>query len=127
MATILIVDDDQLQASLNHSILNKRFTDVRRVADPDEALSLIEQQPFAENLGAVIIGHFAAGFGGTAFVAELRGRMFGLQILVIGEKGETPRDYPWDGVHFERKPVSTHQLLSIVDTMVARHLGHHTV
>jgi CheY-like chemotaxis protein len=33
MATILLVDDDPLQASVRKSILERRFSDVRRVGD----------------------------------------------------------------------------------------------
>ena len=56
MATILLVDNDPLQAFLRKSILERRFDDVQRVGDAAEAFCLVEQPQFAENLGLVISG-----------------------------------------------------------------------
>ena len=53
MATILLVDDDPLQAFVRKSTLEKRFHDVERVADAAEALCLVEQPQFAGGLGLV--------------------------------------------------------------------------
>ncbi len=56
MATILLVDDDPLQAFVRKSILERRFADVQRVADAAEAFCLIEQPRFAEKLALVVSG-----------------------------------------------------------------------
>jgi len=61
MTSILLVDDDPLQASLILSVLEQRFGDVRRVTDAAEALCLIEQREFADNLRLVISGHHRPG------------------------------------------------------------------
>ena len=45
--TILLVDDDPLQAFVRKSILEKRFSDVLRVTGAAEALCLVEQPHFA--------------------------------------------------------------------------------
>jgi CheY-like chemotaxis protein len=86
--TILLVDDDPLQAFLRKSILDKRFPDVRRVADAVEALCLVEQPFFVKNLALVVSGHHLPGMGGPAFVAELHARMPSLPVLVLGNAGE---------------------------------------
>ncbi len=64
MTTILIVDDDPLQASLMMSLLGRQFGNVCRVTDAAEALCLIEQPEFAGKLGLVISGHHTPGIGG---------------------------------------------------------------
>ena len=70
MTSILLVDDDPLQASLILSVLEQRFGDVRRVTDAAEALCLIEQREFADNLRLVISGHHRPGVGGPTLVNE---------------------------------------------------------
>ena len=88
MATILLVENDPLQAFLRKSILERRFSDVQRVTDAAEALCLVEQPQFAGNLGLVISGLNMPGIGGPAFVAELRIRMPWLPILVLGSDSD---------------------------------------
>ena len=63
MTTILLVDDDPLQAFLRKSILERRFRDVERVGDAAEALCLVEQPEFAGQLGLVISGLNMPGIG----------------------------------------------------------------
>jgi CheY-like chemotaxis protein len=100
MSTILLVDDEPLQALDRKSALERRFSDVQRVADAAEALCLIEQPEFARRVGLVIASHHAAGFGGPEFVAELHFRLPALRILVIGGVGETLGDYRGIPVYF---------------------------
>jgi DNA-binding NtrC family response regulator len=118
MATILIVDDDPLQAFLRKAILEKRFTDVQRVADPAEALCLVEQPQFARDLGLVITGHHGAAFGGAPFVAEIRARLPGVRVLVIGEGEESSVDYDEEGVFFAPRPVASRDLLALAREML---------
>jgi DNA-binding NtrC family response regulator len=121
MGTILLVDDDALQACLRKSVLERRFKNVQnvqRVGDAAEALCLVEQPQFARDLGLVITGHHTAGIGGPAFVAELHERMPGLQVLVIGGAGEKLSDYPGDDVCFLPKPSSTDELLALAGQML---------
>jgi DNA-binding NtrC family response regulator len=118
MATILLVDDDPLQAFIRKSILERRFSDVWRVADAADALCLIEQPLFAENLGLVISGHHTQGIGGPAFVAELNTRMPYLAVLVLGNAAESARDYPSDHVCFLPWPVISEGILTMADRML---------
>ena len=119
MTSILLVDDDPLQASLILSVLEQRFGDVRRVADAAEALCLIEQPEFADNLHLVISGHHLPGMGGPAFVKELRSRAPNLPILALGATGETPGDYAEAHVCFLAKPVAAAKMLNLASWMLA--------
>ena len=87
MTTILLVDNDPLQASLRKSILERRFSEVERVADAAEALCLVEQPQFAGHLGLVVSGLNMPGIGGPAFVAELHDRLPNVPVLVLGSGG----------------------------------------
>ncbi len=119
MTTILLVENDPLQAFVRKSVLEKKFPDVRRVADAAEALCLVEQQPFAANLGLVVSCHHSAGISGPAFVAELHTRMPALPVLVLGDGEETPSNYAGDHVRFLRKPFTTDQILAAAGQLLA--------
>jgi len=119
MINILLVDDDPLQASLILSVLEERFGDIRRVFGAAEALCLIEQREFADNLRLVISGHHLPGMGGPAFVNELRSRSPNLPILVLGAIGETPEDYAEAHVCFLEKPFAAVRMLNLAGWMLA--------
>jgi CheY-like chemotaxis protein len=111
MTTILLVDDDPLQASVRKSILEKRFPDVRRVADAAEALCLVEEHPGTIDLGVVVSSHQMPGMGASEFVSELHNRRPSLPVLVLGEAGDDPSDYQGDRVYYLPKPVTSENML----------------
>jgi CheY-like chemotaxis protein len=123
MTTILLVEDDPLQAFVRMSVLEKRFPDVRRVADAAEALCLIEQHVFSDNLGLVIAGHHLPGLGGPEFVAELHARKPGLPVLVLGDSQETAKDYAGDSVCFLAKPAGANEIVSAASQLLMQN-GH---
>ncbi len=123
MPTILLVDDDPLQAYICKSVLERRFADVRRVADAAEALCLVEQPQFAGNLGLVISGHHMPGIGGPAFVEELHSRLPSLPVLVLGDAHESPADYAGEQIRFLSRPVATEEILSAAGQLL-RQNGH---
>ncbi|HEV2485923.1 MAG TPA: response regulator [Terracidiphilus sp.] len=118
--TILLVDDDPLQALVRKSILEKRFSNVLRVAGAAEALCLVEQPHFADNLGLVVSGHHLAGIGGPAFVAELHARMPSLPVLVLGDSDEVNGDYSVEGVRFLPRPIAAEEMLTVAGQMLAQ-------
>jgi CheY-like chemotaxis protein len=120
MAKILLVEDDPLQGYLRKSILERRFAEVERVADATEALCLVEQPQFAGNLGLVICGLHLPGFGGPAFVSELRERMPSLPVLVLGGASEAAGDYAGDGVRFLARPNTTEEMLALASQMLGQ-------
>jgi CheY-like chemotaxis protein len=120
MRTILLVEDDPLQALVRKSVLEKRFPDVKRVADAAEALCLIEQRVFSDNLGLVISGHHAHGLSGPAFVAELHARLPKVPVLVLGSAAESAGDYAGEGVRFLAKPIATEQIVAAAGEMVLK-------
>jgi len=119
MTTILLVDDDPLQASLMMSLLRQRFGEVRRATDAAEALCLIEQPEFASKLGVVICGHSTRGIGGPAFVNELRTRIPHLPVLVLGTAGESAADYTAADVVFLEKPFAAERMLTLTGRLLA--------
>jgi DNA-binding NtrC family response regulator len=124
MTTILLVDNDPLQAFLRKSILEQRFHDVQRVGDAAEALCLVEQPQFAGHLGLVISGSNMLGIGCPAFVAELHERLPRVPVLVLGGNREAAADYKVDykggWVRFLSQPFAGEEILAAADELLSR-------
>jgi DNA-binding NtrC family response regulator len=125
MATILLVEDDPLQAFLTISVLGRKFGEVCRATDAAEALCLVEQPDFANKLGLVISGHNMAGITGPTFVAELHSRIPHLPVLVLGTSDAAAADYTDQPVAFMHRPFVAEKMLSLTREMLANHK--HTV
>jgi CheY-like chemotaxis protein len=119
MVSILLVDDDPLQASLIVSVLGQRFGSVRRVYDAAEAFCVIEEPEVAGRLRLVISGHHLPSNGGPGFVAELRSRVPDVPILALGAVGESPADYAKERVFFLAKPFTAVKMLSLATQILA--------
>ena len=120
MAIILLVEDDPLQAFVRKSILERRFSDVKRVGDAADALRLVEQPQFAMNLGLVVSGHALTGIGGPAFVAELHTRLPELPVLVLDDPSTDHENYPGDRVRFLSRPIKADEMLAVAGQMMAQ-------
>jgi CheY-like chemotaxis protein len=120
MLTILLVDNDSLQALLRKSILEQRFSDVQRVRSAAEALCLVEQPQFAEHLGLVISGFQMPGISGPAFVAELHARMPAVPVLVLGNANESLGDYAGKGARFLPRPFTAEEMLDLAGQLLAQ-------
>lgn len=116
--TILLVDDDPLQALERKSILEQHFANVERVKSAPEALCLIEQPHFAQQLSVVISGHRMPGFSGPAFIAELHARLPELPILVLGFEGDQADDYAATNALFVALPVTTDTIVNQIKHML---------
>jgi DNA-binding NtrC family response regulator len=121
MATILLVDNDPLQAFLRKSILERKFHDVERVGDAAEAFCLVEQPQFAGHLGLVISGLNMPGIGGPAFVAEFHERMPKVPVLVLATGGEAATDYEGNWVRFLSRPFVERDMLDAADELLTQH------
>lgn len=104
---------------MRKSMLEKRFSEVLRVAGAADALRLVEQPQFADSLGLVITGHRLAGIGGPALVAELHTRIPSLPVLVLVESSEERGEYHGEHVSFLTRPVPADQLLALATQLLA--------
>jgi CheY-like chemotaxis protein len=120
MMTILLVDDDPLQAFLRKSMLERKFESVARVSDAAEALCLVEQPNFADRLGLVISGLNMPGVRGPAFVAELHDRLPKVPVLVLGGGADAATDYHGGWVRFLPRPFAGEAIVAAADEMLAQ-------
>jgi CheY-like chemotaxis protein len=124
MATILLVDNDPLQAFARKSSLEKRFHDVRRATDAAEALCLVEQPQFAGKIDLIISGLHMPGVDGPSFIAEMHARLPSVPVLVLGFASEPSADYDAEGVRFLSKPYASEQMLAAATQMLDK--SHHS-
>jgi CheY-like chemotaxis protein len=120
--TILLVDDDPLQAFVRKAILLRRFDNVERVASPADAFILVEQPAYAEKLGLVIVGLHLPGMGGPGFVSELTARLPFVHVLVLGGSTEKPTDYCGENVRYLPKSMAAENLLPKCRQMLDRRI-----
>ncbi|HET6206158.1 MAG TPA: response regulator [Terracidiphilus sp.] len=118
MTTVLLVDDDPLQAFVRTSLLKRHFNDVERAADAAEAFILVEEPQFAERLGLVVVGLNRPGLGNPAFVAELISRIPSMPVLVLGRYHEEAALFAGPNVRFLPPSVPSEQVLAVSRQMM---------
>jgi len=119
MPIILLVDDDPLQARWRKAVLEERFPDVQRVSGAVDALCLVEEPQFAQNLILVVCGHFMPGIRGPDFVAELQDRMPRLPVLVLGNGTGARSDYEGKHVQYLDEPAGRREILTAASQLIA--------
>jgi DNA-binding NtrC family response regulator len=121
MTTVLLVDDDPLQAHVRRSILGRHFPQVERVADVAEAFILVEDRYFAQRLGLVVVGLNRPGLGSPAFVAELTSRLPSIPVLVLGRSREEAAFYQGANVRFLPRAVPAEQIVAVSRQMMEQY------
>ena len=121
MTTVLLVDDDPLQAHVRKSILKRHFSDVERVADVAEAFIMVEEPLFAERLGLVVVGINRPGLSSPAFVAELTSRLPSIPVLVLGRNREEAAYYEGSNVRFLLRNEPSEQMLAVSRQMIEQY------
>ena len=121
MTTVLLVDDDPLQAHVRRSILERNFRHVERAADAAEAFIMVEDRDFADTVGLVVVGLNRPGMGSPAFVAELTSRLPDLPVLVLGRARDEAGFYVGANVRFLPSTVSAKEMLAVGRQMFEHH------
>jgi DNA-binding NtrC family response regulator len=118
MTTVLLVDDDPLQAHMRRAILGRHFRDIRRAADAAEAFILVEDPGFVQRLGLVVVGLNRPGLGSPAFVEELTSRLPSVPVLVLGRQREEAAFYEGPNVRFLPRTAPPEQFIAISRKMM---------
>lgn len=111
-STVLLVDDNAIQAATRQTILKRAGYCVQAALNPMRALELIQKNDFAMDIGAVITDHIMPGMNGAEFVRELRKVRPSLPVIVISGLEEAESEYEGLDVRFLVKPLPPDQLLA---------------
>ncbi|MDE1175112.1 MAG: response regulator [Edaphobacter sp.] len=116
--TILLVDDNAVQAGIRQTILRRAGYYVFTALNPVRALEQMKENTLPADVNLVITDHVMPGMSGTQFVSELRRFQPKLPILVISGMEEASDLYDGLDVEFRVKPLPPDHLLDCVRNLL---------
>lgn len=118
-ATLLLIDDNAVQAATRQTILKRAGFFVIAVLNPERALEQYRNGEFPATIDLIITDHIMPGMTGADFVREVRSFDPKVPVLVISGLAEAEDEYQQLGVHFRLKPLLPDNLLASVNRLVA--------
>jgi len=119
-STILLIDDNAVQAAIRQTILKRAGYVVIAVLNPERALEQIRARS-AVAVELVITDHLMPGMNGADFVKALRTTHPLLPVLVISGLDEAEAEYDGLDVTFRQKPLPPDHLLASVHGLMQAH------
>jgi CheY-like chemotaxis protein len=117
--TILLIDDNAVQAATRQAILKRAGHFVIAVLNPVRALEQFRRDEYPAKIGLVITDHLMPGMNGAEFVKALRETHPNLPVLVISGLEEAEEEYRGLNVQFRLKPVLPDLLIDSVQKLIA--------
>ncbi len=117
-STILLIDDNVVQAATRQAILKRAGYTAIAVLNPRRALEQFQKDDFATEIGLVITDHIMPGMNGSEFVRYLRQTHPTLPVLVISGLYEAETEYEGLNVLFRLKPFPPDNLLASVNDLL---------
>jgi len=119
-ATLLLIDDDAVQAATRQTILKHAGYTVIAVLSPERALEQFRNDEFPAPIDLILTDHLMPGMNGSEFIGELREFAPDVPVLVISGLAEAEDEYHNLNVHFRTKPLPPASLLATIhDLLVA--------
>jgi CheY-like chemotaxis protein len=112
--TILLIDDNAVQAATRQTILRRAGYFVIAALNPVRALEQLRTNDLPVPIDLVITDHLMPGMNGAEFVRELRNIDTDLPVLVISGLEEAESEYAGLDVLFRMKPLLPDNLLASV-------------
>jgi CheY-like chemotaxis protein len=116
--TLLLIDDNAIQAATRQTILKRAGYVVFAVLSPERALEQLRNHDYPDPIDLVITDHLMPGMNGAEFVVRLREFSPDLPVLVISGLAEAEDEYQGLGVDFRLKPLLPENLLSTVHALI---------
>ncbi len=117
-ATILLIDDNAVQAATRQTILKRAGYFVIAVLSPERALEQIRSRDYPDQIGLIITDHIMPGMNGNEFVRQLREFDPEIPVLVISGMVEAEDEYEGLNVLFRLKPLLPDNLLASVHRLI---------
>ena len=117
-ATLLLIDDNAVQAATRQAILKRAGYFVIAVLSPERALEQLRNQDYSEPIDLVLTDHIMPGMNGSEFVRRLREFAPDLPVLVISGLAEAEDEYKGLGIEFRLKPLLPDNLLASVHRLM---------
>ena len=91
--TILLIDDNAVQAATRQTILKRAGYFVIAVLSPERALEQFRSNEYPSAIDLIITDHLMPGMTGAEFVRELRTFQPKVPVLVISGMAEAEAEY----------------------------------
>ena len=116
--TVLLIDDNAIQAATRQTILKRAGYFVIPALKPERALQQFRENDFPSEINLVITDHIMPNMSGAEFVRELRTFRPDLPVMVISGLEEAEEEYRGLHVLFRLKPLLPDNLLASVDRLI---------
>jgi CheY-like chemotaxis protein len=110
--TVLLLDDNAIQAATRQTILRRAGYYVIAALNPQRALEQLRDNEFPSDISLVITDHIMPGMTGSEFVHELRRFRPHLPVIVISGLEDAEPEYDGMDVRFLLKPLPPDTLLA---------------
>jgi CheY-like chemotaxis protein len=117
-ATILLIDDNEIQAATRQAILKHAGYIVIAVLSPQRALEQFRNGEYPAPIDLLITDHIMPGMNGSEFITAVRQFEPHLPVLVISGLAEAEEEYGDLDVAFRVKPVPPTDLLASVHNLL---------
>jgi CheY-like chemotaxis protein len=117
-ASILLIDDNAVQAATRQTILRRAGYLVIAVLSPQRALDQFRNNEFPASIDLIITDHIMPGMTGSEFVRHLRDFEPNIPVLVISGMVEAEDEYSDLDVEFRLKPLLPDNLLASVHRLI---------
>lgn len=117
-ATILLIDDNAVQAATRQAILKRAGFFVIAVLSPERALEQYRNQEYPARINLIITDHIMPGMTGAEFIKAVRSFDPKVPVLVISGLLEAEDEYHDLGVHFRLKPLLPDDLLASTHRLI---------
>jgi CheY-like chemotaxis protein len=117
-ATLLLIDDNAIQAATRQTILKRAGYFVIAVLSPERALEQFRNNEYPAVIDLILTDHNMPGMTGSEFVAKVREFSPDVPVLVISGMAEAEEEYEGLNVEFRLKPLLPDNLLASVHTLV---------
>jgi CheY-like chemotaxis protein len=120
-ATILLIDDNPVQAATRQTILKRAGYFVIAVLNPERALEQFRNNEFPATIDLILTDHIMPGMNGAEFVTKVREFAPDVPVLVISGLAEAEDEYKNLNIHFRLKPLLPDNLLASVHRLARNH------
>ena len=118
--TILLIDDNAIQAATRQAILKRAGYSVIAALNPTNALKLLQNNEYPSPIALIITDHTMPAMSGADFVRSLRKTHSDLPVMVISGLEEARTEYDGMNVTFRMKPLQPELLLANVQRLIER-------
>lgn len=118
ISTILLVDDNAIQAAARRSVLLKTGHGVALAHGARKALEMLNDAALRESLGLVITDHQMPGMNGPEFVEQLRDKLPVVPVIVLSGYVDVEPEYDGLNILFRAKPIAPEQLISLASSLL---------